>query len=201
VFSYCQACEKSKSLNKSERCHSCARKKQHRDGVFKNNSFDLSIRYKFCNFCNGTHEIIKGESNDFWLFRRSKSRERYECRKHRKHLYNQRRLDPSTKLRKTVSNLIRDCIAKRGAYKDASFPKYVDWSVKELKQHLESKFKDGMSWENYGQWHIDHVIPDSWFKYDSPYSDGFKKSWALENLQPLWAKENLKKGSKQPIKA
>jgi len=61
---------------------------------------------------------------------------------------------------------------------------------------LESKFKNGMSWKNYGKWHIDHAIPDIRFRYKSPEDEEFKKCWALNNLQPLWAKENIRKGGK-----
>lgn len=53
-----------------------------------------------------------------------------------------------------------------------------------------------MSWENYGEWHIDHIIPDSWFNYSSTEDDEFKKSWSLDNLQPMWGKENQSKGNK-----
>jgi len=104
--------------------------------------------------------------------------------------------DPRKRLRKSVSNLIRDCIAKHGAFKGDSFPKYVNWTVDELKSHLESKFTEGMSWENYGEWHIDHIKPDSWFDYANIADKGFKESWALNNLQPLWAKDNLSKGNR-----
>ena len=53
-----------------------------------------------------------------------------------------------------------------------------------------------MTWQNYGKWHIDHVIPKSLFNINGAKSKGFKKCWALENLQPLWADENLKKNNK-----
>lgn len=73
----------------------------------------------------------------------------------------------------------------------------LNYSVDELKIHLESKFQLGMSWDNYGEWHIDHITPDSWFEYNSFEDEGFKKSWALENLQPLWAKDNQSKGNRR----
>lgn len=74
----------------------------------------------------------------------------------------------------------------------------VGYTVQELKEHLESQFKDGMSWENYGKygWHIDHIIPISLWKYNSYGDREFKQCWALANLQPLWAKENKSKGNK-----
>lgn len=53
-----------------------------------------------------------------------------------------------------------------------------------------------MSWDNYGEWHIDHKIPDCKFNYISVNDKEFQKCWALKNLQPLWAIENLRKGSK-----
>ena len=53
-----------------------------------------------------------------------------------------------------------------------------------------------MSWDNYGEWHIDHILPDSSFYYVSTEDDEFKKCWALSNLQPLWAIDNLKKSNK-----
>ena len=73
----------------------------------------------------------------------------------------------------------------------------LDYTVDELKKHLESKFQSGMSWDNYGKWEIDHVTPDSWFKYNSFNDDDFKKSWALNNLQPLWAADNRAKSNKR----
>jgi hypothetical protein len=72
----------------------------------------------------------------------------------------------------------------------------LGYSVEELKKHLESQFEPGMAWENYGDWHIDHVIPDSWFSYTSTQDKGFKDSWALKNLQPMWAQQNINKGNR-----
>ena len=72
----------------------------------------------------------------------------------------------------------------------------VGYTYEQLKQHIESQFQEGMSWSNYGEWHIDHIIPVSVFNFDCPEHIDFKRCWALENLQPLWAKENLSKSAK-----
>ena len=58
--------------------------------------------------------------------------------------------------------------------------------------------KNGMTWETHGKygWHIDHKIPISAFNFESPKDLDFKKCWALINLQPMWAKENIRKGAK-----
>lgn len=63
-------------------------------------------------------------------------------------------------------------------------------------RHIEARFVDGMSWENYGEWHIDHVTPLSWFQYKSVTDEGFSAAWALNNLQPLWAEDNLSKNNR-----
>lgn len=74
----------------------------------------------------------------------------------------------------------------------------VGYTLKDLRDHLESQFKDGMTWENMGHdgWHIDHRIPISIFNITGMKSKGFKKCWELNNLQPMWAKENLEKYNK-----
>lgn len=72
----------------------------------------------------------------------------------------------------------------------------LPYTVDDLKKHLESKFQPGMTWDNYGEWEIDHITPDSWFVYNSSEDDGFQKSWSLNNLQPLWKSDNNRKGNR-----
>lgn len=72
----------------------------------------------------------------------------------------------------------------------------VGFTVNELKAHLEKKFKKGMSWENMGKWHLDHIIPRSAFNYSSPDDLDFKRCWCLKNLQPMWGVDNVKKSNK-----
>ncbi len=72
----------------------------------------------------------------------------------------------------------------------------LGYSVGDLKTHLESQFRPGMSWSNYGEWHIDHKRPRVSFKITSHEDEDFHLCWALSNLQPLWKLENLSKGAK-----
>lgn len=77
--------------------------------------------------------------------------------------------------------------------------KLVDYTLKKLKEHLQSLFINGMSWENHGKWHIDHIKPISLFNHKKMKdfnSQEFKECWALKNLQPLWAIDNIKKRDK-----
>jgi len=67
-------------------------------------------------------------------------------------------------------------------------------SVPDFKKYLENLFRGGMSWSNYGEWHIDHIKPLSSFNLSSP--EEFKIAAHYTNLQPLWKEENLSKGCK-----
>jgi len=71
--------------------------------------------------------------------------------------------------------------------------KLVGCSIDQLKQHIEKQFKKGMSWDNWGiyGWHIDHIKPCA--SFDLTKESEQKKCFHYTNLQPLWAKENLKK--------
>jgi len=102
--------------------------------------------------------------------------------------------DPNYRLNISISFLIYRSLKqnKNGHH----WEKLIGYTLQELKQHLEKQFSLGMTWENYGKWHIDHLIPISLFNITGIGSKGFKKAWALENLQPLWAEENIKKSNK-----
>lgn len=71
----------------------------------------------------------------------------------------------------------------------------IGCSALELRNYIESKFEDGMSWDNYGKdgWHIDHIIPCASFDLSDPSQQ--EECFHYTNLQPLWAKDNLSKGS------
>lgn len=108
-----------------------------------------------------------------------------------------RRSTPQGKIDCAISAGIRDTL-KRGEKRGTKWEKLVGYTVDELMRHLEKQFHPGMSWENYGRggWHIDHKIPKSAFNYETPYDFDFKRCWALQNLQPLWEPDNIKKGNK-----
>jgi hypothetical protein len=72
----------------------------------------------------------------------------------------------------------------------------VGYSLEQLKAHLEARFLPGMRWDNHGEWHIDHERPISSFTIASPDDPAFRECWALSNLQPLWAGDNLRKWAK-----
>jgi hypothetical protein len=78
--------------------------------------------------------------------------------------------------------------------KSAPTKELLGCTSEELKIHLENKFTDGMNWDNYGKWHIDHIIPCC--SFDMGSSDKQKECFHFSNLQPLWALDNLIKGGR-----
>ncbi len=113
----------------------------------------------------------------------------------------------STKKRKqsrknNIKIRIRDRLAKRiwdalkNNYKSKPTMELIGCSIEHLKLHLQSQFKKGMTWNNYGfyGWHIDHIRPCC--SFDLSKAEEQRKCFHYTNLQPLWAKENLKKGGK-----
>jgi hypothetical protein len=117
--------------------------------------------------------------------------------------YQKKRLqsDIQFKIRHIALRRIRSSIYRRNcSINNRVLPIFqsLGYTPMELMKHLESQFFNGMNWDNYGQrgWTIDHKIPDSNFFYKSTDDQGFKESYKLSNLQPMWAMDNYKKGSK-----
>jgi hypothetical protein len=70
----------------------------------------------------------------------------------------------------------------------------IGCSVAELKSHLENQFQPGMSWDNYGDWHVDHIKPCASFDLSKPEQQ--QQCFHYSNLQPLWGRDNLLKSDK-----
>lgn len=83
--------------------------------------------------------------------------------------------------------------------KNASWTKLVDYTIDDLRRHLERQFTKGMSWDNFGEWHIDHIVPIARFTFYSADDEQFRQCWSLTNLRPLWARENMTKGSRREL--
>ena len=99
---------------------------------------------------------------------------------------------PHNKIAQTNRGRIRDAL--RGIAKTASTEQLIGCSFEELKSHLESKFQEGMTWDNYGDWQIDHIKPCA--SFDLTDSNQQKICFHYSNLQPLWKKENQSKGGR-----
>lgn len=106
-----------------------------------------------------------------------------------------RKENPRVRVDDRMSAMIRQALQAKKAGR--AWESLVGYTVETLMQHLEINFLPGMSWENMGEWHIDHIKPRSSFHYESEYDEDFKECWKLENLRPLWALDNLRKGKKE----
>jgi len=117
-----------------------------------------------------------------------------ERNEYRRNRYNN---EPAIALRTNVSNLIGHALKRNdGSKQGESMEQYLPYTIEQLKEHLENQFEPWMNWDNQGEWHIDHIYPQSKLPYDSMTHPNFLKCWALENLQPLEAKENISKGNR-----
>lgn len=101
---------------------------------------------------------------------------------------------PSQRIRAAVSGRMWSALKAQGIKKDRKLFDALGYSMDDLVRHLEGKFSAGMTWENYGRWHVDHIKPCALF--DLTDSNQFDQCWALSNLQPLWASENVRKGAR-----
>jgi len=105
-----------------------------------------------------------------------------------------KRLILNNRLNNRISTSIRRSLKENR--KNNYWEALVNFTLQDLIIHLEKQFKEGMSWDNYGKWHIDHKKPLASFSFNSYEGKEFKECWSLENLQPLWAEENIRKSNK-----
>ncbi|MER9768896.1 hypothetical protein NKJ09_22850 [Mesorhizobium sp. M0189] len=108
---------------------------------------------------------------------------------------NSRRIRSKPKGR--IDNNIRRAISREivaGSKGGRRTFKILGYSPAQLMAHLARQFQPGMSWENYGPvWHVDHKIPLSAHHYSTPDDADFSRAWALKNLQPMFAADNIRK--------
>lgn len=100
--------------------------------------------------------------------------------------------DPEYRLSRRLRNRLYYALKRKSWKKNTKFAEYIGCTLEELKLHLEKQFVDGMSWENMGLWHVDHKIP----LVSAQNEEEMYKLCHYSNLAPMWAKENIKKGSK-----
>lgn len=101
------------------------------------------------------------------------------------------REDPVFRLVKNLRRRVGLALVSQSTTKDETTLKLVGCTLEHLVRHLESRFKDGQCWENYGEWHVDHIRPCASFDLSDPMQR--KECFHWSNLQPLWGDENLTK--------
>jgi hypothetical protein len=109
---------------------------------------------------------------------------------------NRKARDPLYKLityfRTAIYTVLKESnVDKYGHYFDV-----LQYTPEELMNHLEKQFKGDMTWDNYGIWHVDHKLPITSFDIQEMGDDEFMRCWCLDNLQPMWGEENIRKSNK-----
>ena len=110
------------------------------------------------------------------------------------YMNNKLKTDPDFKLKMQLRHRIYLALKVKGISKSKRTMKLLGCTVEELWKHLESKFQPGMTKENYGKWHVDHIRPCASFDLTDPKQQFI--CFHYTNLQPLWAKDNIRKGAK-----
>lgn len=104
--------------------------------------------------------------------------------------------DPLYKLISNFRTAIYQVLKENNIGKNGHYFEILGYTPEELISHIEKQFKDGMTWDNYGDFHIDHKIPISSFNIKEIGDSEFMKCWSLSNLQPMWGEENIRKSNK-----
>ena len=147
-----------------------------------------------CTRCGGPTVFSRGNVKYCPPCREAEKRDRARARTARRYA-----ADPSYRLRSAISARVRQCL-KAGAKAGRSLESILGYSMAELRDHLERQFRPGMSWDTYGSWHIDHIVPVTAYRFTAPADPDFIACWALSNLQPLWAADNIRKGGVRPAR-
>lgn len=186
---YCKFCNKEKKLSDFSK-----------NGKYRHSKCKICVNAYYKKYAENIENIKK--IKNYGKLYRANNVEKLKA-KRKKYKKRKNELEKSRyhkKYKKDIIFTLRLCIRRRFSsairnnLKTGSAIKSLGCDIDFLKKHLESKFKPGMSWENYGQWHIDHIKPLSSFNLLDKKE--LLKACNYKNLQPLWAQENLKKGSK-----
>lgn len=135
-------------------------------------------------------ELVRKKDREYAKKNKNKKREYdkdYRKNNREKINENSRKYRKEHPYRKAWSDLLYCTLKKMGQQKKYHTIKELGYSPLELKNHIESLFTEDMKWENYGEWHIDHVLPIVSFAKNTPPSIVN----SLNNLQPLWSTSRI----------
>jgi len=117
----------------------------------------------------------------------------YQNNKEKRNEYQRgRRQQPEHRIRTNLASRMSHAVSR--GFKSAKTESLIGCSFDELKSYLEKQFTKGMNWENYGDWHVDHIRPCCSFDLTDPEQQ--RECFHYTNLQPLWAKDNFSKGGR-----
>lgn len=148
--------------------------------------YQKTNREKYLEYQKSYNKNNKEKYKDY----RALHKERYD--QHRKNWRKKQENNPLYKLTKRVRSLTLKAIKRAGYDKKSKTAEILGIDFESFKNYIESQFIEGMSWGNFGEWHIDHKTPISWGKNE----EEILELSHYKNLQPLWAGDNLSKGNR-----
>ena len=158
--------------------------------------YQCRVRSYYCTSCeNQRFKVVR--QGDKYKNRMSEYQKIYRHGSKYRDYRKQYRSDPLVRFRESISAQVRAHIkaVTRNEKKSGKLFDHLPYTPEELVKHVEFLFEQGMSWENYGEWQLDHICPQAALPYDSLAHPNFQKCWDLQNLQPLWASDNARKNS------
>lgn len=186
----CPACAaelpESEFYARQQKCKQCVKARSR--AYYKANKEVCDERIKRYEKLNRAHlnAIRRAKERDAWVNNPEKIREKY-----RKKMARLRASNLRLRLAGVLRNRISNAIRAKGLIKSKKTVELLGCDVPAFMSHIEGRFKEGMSWSNYGDWHIDHVVPLASASSESE----MVRLFHVSNLQPLWASENMAKGA------
>jgi hypothetical protein len=150
--------------------------------IYREKNKEEILKYAKIYYNKNKEEILKN-ANSY----REKNKEKIN-----KYRENRKKTNPLFKLSCNIRVAIYSIIKKQGYKKESKTFKILGCSYEEFKHYIERQFKKGMTWDNQGEWHLDHIYPVSLAKDEAELI----KLNHYTNFQPLWAKDNLSKHNK-----
>jgi hypothetical protein len=141
------------------------------------------------------YENNKEKWNEYIKEYREKNRDKIKQLK-RNYEKTRKTNDPLYKLISNFRTAIYQVLKENRVDKNQSYFDVLQYTPEQLIVNLEKQFTEGITWENYGEWHVDHKLPISSFNIQKMGDSEFMKCWSLENLQPMWGEENIRKSNK-----
>jgi hypothetical protein len=172
--------------------------KSSKDGFFNQckvckKEYNIKNKEKISETVKKYYQLNKDKIKKYQLNNNIRIKE-YKKQYNKEYQSNRKKIDPIFKFNYNTRSLIRRSF-KRGNNqfsKNAKSQYILGCTIEEFKSYIESKFTEGMNFENYGKWHLDHIKP---IKLATTEEDIIKLNH-YTNFQPLWAFDNLSKGSK-----
>ncbi len=158
----------------------CAQRKQHR--AINSDQRKEAMRQWYLK----NADYAKQQAKEYRIANKDKTREWHKA-------YRKERMtaDPIYALAIKIRSLIGVKFATGGYTKRSRTHEILGCSYPDFKLHIERQFADGMSWDNHGKWHLDHIVPVA----TATCEDDVIRLNHYANFQPLWAEDNLRKGS------